>query len=79
MRLGIGSAICLSIPPPFDTKNVQALGIWVLWAHRWFIGPVKEIAAEQAGIDIDEPGAFARAEAEGNNDLHNSSIQNSSS
>jgi hypothetical protein len=51
----------------------------VLWAHGWFIGPVKQIAAEQAGIDIDEPGAIDRAEAEGKIDLKKSSIQNSSS
>lgn len=44
---------------------VGALGSWVLWAHRWFVGPAREIEAERLGIDISEPGAMERAEAEG--------------
>jgi len=44
---------------------VGALGSWIVWAHRWFVGPVREIEAERQGIDIDEPGALERAEAEG--------------
>jgi hypothetical protein len=43
---------------------VFSLGSWVLWAHRWFVGPVKEIhEAQQLGVDISEPGALERAEA----------------
>jgi hypothetical protein len=44
---------------------VFALGSWVLWARRWFVGPVREIEAERQGIDINEPGALERAELEG--------------
>ena len=40
-------------------------GTWFLWAHRWFTGPIRQIAAEQAGINIDEPGALEEAEAKG--------------
>jgi hypothetical protein len=29
------------------------------------VGPVREIVAERMGIDINEPGAMERAEAEG--------------
>lgn len=42
-----------------------AFGSWFLWARRWFTGPLRQIRAEQAGIAIDEPGAFERAEADG--------------
>jgi hypothetical protein len=42
-----------------------AVGSWVVWAHRWFVGPVREIQAERLGINIDDPGAMERAEAEG--------------
>jgi hypothetical protein len=44
---------------------IFSLGSWVLWAHRWFVGPIKEIEAERQGIDISEPGALEKAEAEG--------------
>lgn len=42
-----------------------ALGVWIVTARKWFVGPVKEIEAERMGIDIDEPGALERAEKEG--------------
>jgi len=42
-----------------------SLGMWVLWARKWFVGPMREIEAERMGIDIEEPGAFERAVAEG--------------
>lgn len=42
-----------------------AFGSWFLWARKWFTGPIRQIAAEAAGIPIDEPGAFERAEADG--------------
>jgi hypothetical protein len=45
--------------------GIGALGSWVLWAHKWFVGPLREIAAEGMGIDINEPGAMEQAEAEG--------------
>lgn len=45
---------------------VFSLGSWVLWAHRWFVGPVREIVeAERQDVNIVEPGAFERAEADG--------------
>ncbi|GAB7352802.1 hypothetical protein MBLNU459_g3420t2 [Dothideomycetes sp. NU459] len=42
-----------------------SLGSWVLWARKWFTGPIRQIEAEAAGIPIDEPGALEKAEAEG--------------
>ena len=42
-----------------------SLGSWFLWARRWFIGPVRQIAAEAAGVDIDAPGALEEAERQG--------------
>jgi hypothetical protein len=45
--------------------GVGALGSWIFWAHRWFVGPVREIQAERMGIDISDPGALEKAEAEG--------------
>ena len=42
-----------------------ALGSWFLWARRWFVGPIRQIEAEAAGVDIDDPGAMEKAEAEG--------------
>lgn len=44
---------------------IWAFGTWFLWARRWFKGPIRHIAAEAVGVDIDEPGAVERAEAEG--------------
>jgi hypothetical protein len=44
---------------------IFSLTSWVLWAHRWFEGPVKEIQeAERLGVDPTEPGALEAAEAE---------------
>lgn len=42
-----------------------AFGSWFLWARRWFTGPIRQIAAEAAGINIDEPGALEEAERDG--------------
>ena len=44
---------------------VWAFGSWFLSARKWFTGPVRQIEAEEMGIDIDEPGALERAELEG--------------
>lgn len=41
------------------------LATWFLWAHRWFTGPIRQIEAEAAGIDITDPGAFEDAEKRG--------------
>ena len=37
----------------------------MLWARRWFTGPIRQIEAERRGIDIDAPGELERAEADG--------------
>jgi hypothetical protein len=44
---------------------VGAVGSWVLWAHRWFTGPRRQIELEQAGVDISDPAAVAEAEKAG--------------
>ena len=69
-------AFCLPTANPVTSQTLNytvvavgiiatfSLGAWVLWAHRWFVGPVKEIhEAEQLGVDILEPGALEQAEA----------------
>ncbi|KAK4246323.1 hypothetical protein C7999DRAFT_15557 [Corynascus novoguineensis] len=39
--------------------GVFAVGLWVLWAHRWFTGPSAEVSeALRLGVDITEPGAL---------------------
>lgn len=44
---------------------VGAVGSWVLWARRWFVGPAEEAAeAMRLGVDPAEPGALERKEAE---------------
>ena len=44
---------------------IGSLGTWVLWAHRWFVGPMKEIQeAQRLGVDPTVPGALEAAEAE---------------
>lgn len=44
---------------------IGALGSWVLWAQRWFTGPIRQIEAERRGVRIEEPGQLEKAEAEG--------------
>jgi len=41
------------------------LGAWFPWAKKWYKGPVRELAAEEAGINVNIPGEFERAEREG--------------
>ncbi|KAH9943579.1 APC amino acid permease [Amylocystis lapponica] len=36
------------------------MGFWVLSARKWFTGPVKQIAAEEMGIDVMAPGALEK-------------------
>ncbi len=44
---------------------VFSLGSWILWAHRWFVGPMHEIQeAQRLHVDLLEPGALERAEME---------------
>ena len=37
----------------------------MLWAHRWFTGPVRQIEAEKLGVDPMDVAAVERAEEEG--------------
>jgi hypothetical protein len=44
---------------------IFSLTAWALWAHRWFVGPLKEIqVAQRLGVDISEPGVLESVEAE---------------
>ena len=44
---------------------IFSLTAWVTWAHRWFVGPLKEIeAAERLGVNPEEPGALEAADPE---------------
>jgi len=73
----ISIIFCLPTVNPVDSQTlnytpvavgivlVWTLGSWFLWARRWFTGPVRQIEAERMGVDISEPGALERAEAEG--------------
>lgn len=43
---------------------IFSLTSWVLWAHRWFVGPVTELEEAAAlGVDITVPGELEKAEA----------------
>lgn len=44
---------------------VFAFGSWILWARKWFTGPIRQVQAEEAGINIEKPGALEKAEEEG--------------
>ena len=41
------------------------MSTWFLWARKWFTGPIRQIQAEAAGIDISEPGMLEEAEKRG--------------
>jgi len=68
---------CLPELNPVDSQTLNytpvAVGIvvlwtfgsWFLWARKWFTGPIRQIEAEEAGIDIEDPGAFEKAEHAG--------------
>lgn len=68
---------CLPTANPVDSQTLNytpvavgivalwAFGSWFLWARRWFTGPIRQIQAERLGIDLEEPGALEKAEAEG--------------
>lgn len=70
----ISIIFCLPTANPVDSQTlnytpvavgivlVWALGSWFLWARRWFTGPVRQIEAERAGVDISDPAALAEAE-----------------
>lgn len=44
---------------------IWAFGTWFISARKWFTGPIRQIQAEEMGIDIDDPAAMAKAEEEG--------------
>lgn len=45
--------------------GIFAIGSWVLWARRWFVGPLPEASeALRVGVDVSEPGALEQKEAE---------------
>ena len=52
-------------PVAVGIVSIWAFGTWFLSARKWFTGPIRQIQAEELGIDIDEPGALEKAEAEG--------------
>jgi amino acid transporter len=68
---------CLPELNPVDSQTLNytpvAVGIigfwclasWFLWAHKWFKGPIRQIEAELAGVNVDDPDAMDRAEHEG--------------
>lgn len=73
----ISIVFCLPTANPVDDQTLNytpvAVGIvalwtfgsWFFWARKWFTGPIPQIEAERAGVDITEPGALEEAEAEG--------------
>lgn len=70
-------AFCLPTQNPVNTQTlnytvvavgiiaVGALGVWVLSARKWFVGPLREIELEAAGIDVSDPAEVAMADKEG--------------
>jgi len=38
---------------------------WFLWARKWFVGPIRMVEAEVAGVNVDDPDELDRAEREG--------------
>ncbi|KAL8778318.1 MAG: hypothetical protein Q9194_002066 [Teloschistes cf. exilis] len=73
----ISIVFCLPTQNPVDSQTLNytpvavgivalwSFGSWFLWARRWFTGPIRQIEAERMGIDLEEPGALEKAEAEG--------------
>ncbi|RDL38936.1 Uncharacterized protein BP5553_03276 [Venustampulla echinocandica] len=46
---------------------VGSLGVWLLSARKWFVGPQREVQeAQRLGVDLLEPGALEAAEAKTN-------------
>ncbi|EEB90365.1 hypothetical protein MPER_11436 [Moniliophthora perniciosa FA553] len=41
---------------------LYSVGFWLISARKWFTGPVKQIAAEEMGIDVMEPGTAEKFE-----------------
>ncbi|KAL5521896.1 TPO5_1 [Sanghuangporus sanghuang] len=49
-----------------------SLSFWLISARKWFNGPIRQIAAEEMGIDVSEPGVLEQLEAEGKLDRRKS-------
>ena len=73
----ISIIFCLPTANPVTSKTLNytvvavgiiaffSLGSWMLWARRWFVGPMHEIQeAQRLHVDLLEPGALERAEME---------------
>ncbi|KAI4268529.1 MAG: hypothetical protein LQ337_007784 [Flavoplaca oasis] len=62
----LGSTVAFSAATSIATiVGIVALwtvGSWFLWARRWFTGPVRQIQAEQLGIDLEDPAAMEKVE-----------------
>jgi hypothetical protein len=52
-------------PVAVGIVGIFSLGVWFAWAHRWFVGPIRQIELEAAGVDISDPVAVAEAEEHG--------------
>ncbi|KAJ3735525.1 APC amino acid permease [Lentinula guzmanii] len=39
---------------------IYSVGYWLISARKWFAGPVKQIAAEEMGINVMEPGLMEK-------------------
>ncbi|KAL9016578.1 MAG: hypothetical protein Q9185_006080 [Variospora sp. 1 TL-2023] len=53
---------------PFNLRLASRI-IALVAVLKWFTGPVRQIQAERLGIDLEEPGALEKAEAEGKLDV----------
>ncbi|KFZ03370.1 hypothetical protein V502_11007 [Pseudogymnoascus sp. VKM F-4520 (FW-2644)] len=70
-------AFCLPTATPVDSQSLNysvvavgiialgAMGTWVVTARKWFVGPLREIELESAGVDISDPAQVEKAEREG--------------
>jgi len=69
---------CLPTANPVTTQTLNytvvavgiiaifSVGVWLLSARKWFVGPVKEVReAQMLGVNVDEPGALETAETLG--------------
>ena len=73
----ISIIFCLPSVNPVNSQTLDytpvAVGIigfwcmasWSLGARKWFVGPIRQVEAEVAGINVDDPEEMARAEREG--------------
>jgi amino acid transporter len=68
---------CLPTANPVDSQTLNytvvavgiiaigSLSVWVFSARKWFVGPLREIELEAAGVDVSDPAEIERAEKEG--------------